>query len=43
MKRRMNNMAITKIKKRYDINSYIVYADESEMTFCNYCGKPLIY
>ena len=36
-------MAITKIKKRYDINGYIVYADESEMTFCNYCGKPVIF
>ena len=36
-------MAITKIKKRYDINGYIVYADESEMTFCNYCGKPIIF
>ena len=35
-------MAITKIKKRYDINGYIVYADESEMTFCDYCGKPVI-
>lgn len=36
-------MAITKIKKRYDINDYIVYADESEMTFCNVCGKPVIF
>ena len=36
-------MAITKIKKRYDINDYIVYADESKMTFCNYCGKPVIF
>lgn len=35
-------MAITKIKKKYDINGYVVYADESEMTFCDYCGKPVI-
>ena len=36
-------MAITKIKKRYDINGYIVYATEDEMTFCDYCGKPVIF
>ena len=36
-------MAITKIKKRYDINGYIVYANENEMTFCDYCGKPVIF
>lgn len=36
-------MAITKIKKRYDINGYIVYAAEDEMTFCDYCRKPVIF
>lgn len=36
-------MAITKIKKRYNISNYIVYAAENEMTFCDYCGKPVIF
>ena len=36
-------MAITKIKKRYNINGYIVYAAEDEMTFCDYCRKPVIF
>lgn len=36
-------MAITKIKKRYDISNYIVYAAEDEMTFCDYCEKPVIF
>lgn len=35
-------MAI-KIKKRYDIDGHIVYASENEMTFCDYCNKPVLY
>ena len=32
---------ITKIRKRYEDNGYVVYAPEDEMTFCDYCGKPV--
>lgn len=32
---------ITKIRKRYEDNGYVVYAPEDEMTFCNVCGKPV--
>ncbi len=32
---------ITKIRKRYEDNGYVVYAPEDEMTFCNVCSKPV--
>ena len=35
-------MSITKIRKRYEDNGYVVYAPEDEMTFCNVCGKPVL-
>ena len=35
-------MSITKIRKRYEDNGYVVYAPENEMTFCNVCGKPVL-
>lgn len=34
-------MSITKIRKRYEDNGYIVYAPEDEIVFCNYCGNPV--
>ena len=33
---------ITKIRKRYEDNGYVVYAPEDEMTFCDVCGKPVL-
>ena len=35
-------MSITKIRKKYEDNGYVVYAPEDEMTFCNVCGKPVL-
>ena len=35
-------MSITKIRKKYEDNGYVVYAPENEMTFCNVCGKPVL-
>ena len=35
-------MAI-KIKKKFDVNGYIVYADGDMMRFCDYCGKPILH
>lgn len=35
-------MSITKIRKRYEDNGYIVYAPEDEMTFCDVCDKPIL-
>lgn len=35
-------MSITKIRKRYEDNGYIVYAPEDKMTFCDVCGKPVL-